>query len=143
MKYSVPNSVNTDAHIGWCPGCGHGIIARLLAEGKSSFGCLPAFCFLLLRSGSFLLCEHSLDLRLWLDADGFVDFLAITENDQRGDAHDAELHGDVTIFIGVAFADNGFAFILVSHLLHNGGNVAARATPSCPKIDNYQRVTLY
>ena len=38
MKYSVPKSVNVDAHIGWCPGCGHGIIARLLAGAAEELG---------------------------------------------------------------------------------------------------------
>lgn len=38
MKCIVPKSVNTDAHIGWCPGCGHGIIARLVAEAAEALG---------------------------------------------------------------------------------------------------------
>ena len=38
MKCSVPNGVNTSAHIGWCPGCGHGIIARLVAEAAQALG---------------------------------------------------------------------------------------------------------
>ena len=35
MKYSVPKGINREAHIGWCPGCGHGIIVRLVAEAPS------------------------------------------------------------------------------------------------------------
>ena len=38
MKCSVPNGVNTSAHIGWCPGCGHGIIARLVAKAAQALG---------------------------------------------------------------------------------------------------------
>lgn len=38
MKCSVPNGVNKNAHIGWCPGCGHGIIARLVAEAAQALG---------------------------------------------------------------------------------------------------------
>ena len=38
MKCSVPNGVNTSAHIGWCPGCGHGTIARLVAEAAQALG---------------------------------------------------------------------------------------------------------
>lgn len=30
MKCVVPKSINTEAHIGWCPGCGHGIVCRIL-----------------------------------------------------------------------------------------------------------------
>lgn len=38
MKYSAPRGINTSAHIGWCPGCGHGIICRILAEAAQELG---------------------------------------------------------------------------------------------------------
>ena len=38
MKLSVPNGINMDAHVGWCPGCGHGIVARLVAEAARDLG---------------------------------------------------------------------------------------------------------
>ncbi|HBR08515.1 MAG TPA: 2-oxoglutarate oxidoreductase, partial [Clostridiales bacterium] len=38
MKYSVPKGINREAHIGWCPGCGHGIIVRLVAEAAAELG---------------------------------------------------------------------------------------------------------
>lgn len=38
MKCSVPKGVNTGAHIGWCPGCGHGVIVRLVAEAARDLG---------------------------------------------------------------------------------------------------------
>ena len=38
MKCVVPKSINTEAHIGWCPGCGHGIVCRMLAEAVESLG---------------------------------------------------------------------------------------------------------
>lgn len=38
MKCIVPNGVNTEAHIGWCPGCGHGIVCRLVAEAAQELG---------------------------------------------------------------------------------------------------------
>jgi len=38
MKLSVPNGINMDAHVGWCPGCGHGIVVRLVAEAARDLG---------------------------------------------------------------------------------------------------------
>lgn len=38
MKYRAPKGINTSAHIGWCPGCGHGIICRILAEAVQELG---------------------------------------------------------------------------------------------------------
>ncbi len=38
MKCKVPRGIDTKAHIGWCPGCGHGIIARLVAEAAEQLG---------------------------------------------------------------------------------------------------------
>ncbi len=38
MRLRVPKGINTEAHIGWCPGCGHGIIVRLVAEAAESLG---------------------------------------------------------------------------------------------------------
>ena len=32
MKLSVPNGINMDAHVGWCPGCGHGIVGKLITH---------------------------------------------------------------------------------------------------------------
>ena len=47
------------------------------------------------------------DLRhqlVFLDhADVTIDKLTVLDEDQRGDVHDAELHGDVTVLVGVAF----------------------------------------
>ncbi|MEG1789916.1 MAG: thiamine pyrophosphate-dependent enzyme [Oscillospiraceae bacterium] len=38
MKFKAPNSILPDTTAGWCPGCGHGIIVRLLAEAIESLG---------------------------------------------------------------------------------------------------------
>lgn len=37
-KFCVPESINLDAPNRWCPGCGHGIIVRLIAEAVEELG---------------------------------------------------------------------------------------------------------
>lgn len=32
MEFRIPEGINKDAENKWCPGCGHGIIVRLIAE---------------------------------------------------------------------------------------------------------------
>lgn len=38
MEYRIPRSIETEVSNGWCPGCGHGIVARLIAEAVESVG---------------------------------------------------------------------------------------------------------
>ncbi len=38
MKCTLPKGLNLQAHIGWCPGCGHGIVCRLIAEAAEDLG---------------------------------------------------------------------------------------------------------
>lgn len=38
MKFKAPKTLCTDKVSGWCPGCGHGIIIRLLAEALEELG---------------------------------------------------------------------------------------------------------
>lgn len=38
MNLKVPASLNPEESIGWCPGCGHGIIMRMLAECVQELG---------------------------------------------------------------------------------------------------------
>ena len=74
---------------------------------------------------------------LFLDhADVTVNELTVLDEDQCGDVHDAELHGDVAVLVGVALADHGFAFKLGGDLLHDGSDASARAAPGCPEIDD-------
>ena len=37
MKYKIPDTITNKAS-GWCPGCGHGIVARLIAEAAEELG---------------------------------------------------------------------------------------------------------
>ena len=46
--------------------------------------------------------------------------LAILEEYQHRDVAHAELHGEFAFSVGIAFADNGFAFVFSSHLLDVG-----------------------
>ncbi|MPM38662.1 2-oxoglutarate oxidoreductase subunit KorB [bioreactor metagenome] len=38
MKYKAPATLLPDVTAGWCPGCGHGIIVRLLGEALEKLG---------------------------------------------------------------------------------------------------------
>jgi len=38
MARSVPNAINLVEPISWCPGCGHGVIVRLLCEAAQELG---------------------------------------------------------------------------------------------------------
>ena len=38
MKLSLPDSLLRDKSSGWCPGCGHGIITRMMAEAVEELG---------------------------------------------------------------------------------------------------------
>ena len=38
MKLTVPSTINRENKSGWCPGCGHGIIMRMLAEAVDELG---------------------------------------------------------------------------------------------------------
>ncbi len=38
MNYSAPKGIDMEAHVGWCPGCGHGIVVRLIAEAAAELG---------------------------------------------------------------------------------------------------------
>ena len=64
---------------------------------------------------------------LFLDhADVAVNQFAVLDEDQRGNVHDAELHGDVAVLVGVALADHGFALKLGGDLFHDGGDAPAQ-----------------
>lgn len=38
MNYKIPDGIDMTQQAGWCPGCGHGIIVRLLAEAAEALG---------------------------------------------------------------------------------------------------------
>lgn len=38
MNYCTPKGIDMEAHVGWCPGCGHGIVVRLVAEAAAELG---------------------------------------------------------------------------------------------------------
>lgn len=45
MKLKAPSTICSDSTAGWCPGCGHGIIVRLLAEAVQALGIEEKFVF--------------------------------------------------------------------------------------------------
>ena len=38
MECKIPNGIDMTQQASWCPGCGHGIIVRLLAEAAEALG---------------------------------------------------------------------------------------------------------
>ncbi len=38
MEFRLPNAINREASTGWCPGCGHGVIVRLITEAAEELG---------------------------------------------------------------------------------------------------------
>lgn len=38
MERLTPKGIDMNAHVGWCPGCGHGIVNRILAEAIEELG---------------------------------------------------------------------------------------------------------
>ena len=75
-------------------------------------------------------------------ADVTIHKFTVLDEDQRGDVHDAELHGDVAVFVGVAFADHGFALKFGGNLLHDGSDAPARTAPCRPEINDDKLVAL-
>src|SRR5581483_4314309 len=68
-------------------------------------------------------------------ADQPLDRLAVLEHDERGDAHHAELLGDLRVLIDVDLRDLQLALLLAGDLLDDRRDHAARAAPGRPEID--------
>ena len=69
-----------------------------------------------------------------------IDHFFVLDEDEHGDVHHAELHGEVVVFVGVAFADDGLAFKFGGHFFDNRSEVAARSAPGGPEVDHHQFV---
>ena len=70
------------------------------------------------------------------DADVTINQFTVLNEDEGGDVHDAELHGNVAVLVGVALADHSFALKFGGDLLHDGGDAPAGAAPGCPEIND-------
>ena len=67
-------------------------------------------------------------------ADKLVNELPALEEQHRGDAAHAKLHGDIIVVLDVALAHHQFAVVLIGQLRDDGSYLAAGATPGCPQI---------
>ena len=80
-----------------------------------------------------LLSEHLENEILRTHADALTGDLAVLEHEQRGDAHHAELTGELGLVVHVDLADLDVG-ILVRDLIHNGGEHLAGAAPGRPEV---------
>ena len=71
---------------------------------------------------------------LGLQAHALVGDGAILEHHQGGDAHYAELHGQLGVLVDVDLADLHLTSLLLSQLIHDGSHHAAGTAPGCPEI---------
>lgn len=75
-------------------------------------------------------------------ADELVGHFAILEEQQRGDAADAEALCGLLRIVHIDFADFDAAFVFIRKLFNRWRNHAARATPGGPKINEYGQVRI-
>src|SRR5690606_5587819 len=89
-----------------------------------------------LSIGSSLRLVHDLRLQriLGLQADKLVDRLAVLEQDQRRNAHDAELRCQLRLLVDVDLADRRLTCKLAGELLYDWKLHLARAAPRRPEI---------
>ena len=80
--------------------------------------------------------DECFDIFLRDKADRFVDFLAVLEDYEGRDAHDAELCGELLLLIDVDLADFHFT-VRSGDFIDEWGEHAAGAAPWCPEIDKY------
>ena len=89
-----------------------------------------------------VLLKQRLQPGLGQRANGAVDFLAVLKDNQRGDAHNAKLHGQVLVVVDVALGHSQLAGQLVGNLVYDGRERAAGAAPRGPKINQYGQLSL-
>src|ERR1035437_10732892 len=103
--------------------CAEAVTAGPLGLGRRLFG---------RRQGGV---DLAFEARLGLEPDHSLDRLAVLEEDERGNAHDAKLSGDDRGSVDVEFADFDLASVLLVDLLNDGGDHATGGAPFGPKVD--------
>lgn len=95
---------------------------------------------------SGVLCEQRIDdlfeLGFGSRTHYFFNRLPVLEKENRGNAHDLKLAGNLGNFIGIEFHDLQFAFILFSQFFDDRGDHLTRSTPDGPKINHDQSIDL-
>lgn len=81
--------------------------------------------------------ENLDDLFLGHGADQLIGNLAALENEQSGNAANAELGGDIHVFVNVELHDFDFAGMFASNFFHRGRKHVAGTAPIRPEIDHY------
>ena len=87
-----------------------------------------------------VLFDQGLEGGLALHADQAVDFLAVLEEDERGDAHHAQRDGGVGVFVDVELAEGHAARVLLGQRFEHGRGHAAGAAPGSPEVDQRKTV---
>lgn len=83
-----------------------------------------------------VVCEVLLDDSLWLGTDRGSNVLATLEDINSRDAGDAVLSGNALVFINVDLYNVNLFSVLFSNLIQYWAQLAARAAPLCPEIDD-------
>lgn len=107
-----------------------------LAFGTPASGAKPLMDGRWVTSVLQMFLQQCLKSCLGQGADRAVDLLAVLKDDQRGDAHDAKLHGQVLVVVDVALGHSQLAGQLVGNLVYDGRERAAGRTTG-PKINQY------
>lgn len=81
--------------------------------------------------------EDLYDLLFGYSADKLIGNLSALENEQRGNAANAELGRDIHIFIDVELYNFDFAGMFARDLFDGGREHVAWAAPIRPEIDHY------
>lgn len=81
--------------------------------------------------------QQRLQPRLGQSANRAVNLLAVLKHNQRGDAHDAILHGQVLVVVDVAFGNGKLARQFIGNLVNDGREGSTGPAPRCPKIDQH------
>ena len=79
--------------------------------------------------------HHLLDLLFGFEADRLGDDFSVLDDQERGDAHDAERGSQLGFLVYIDFADLGSTLQFLRKLVDHGGDHAARAAPRGPEIN--------
>ena len=115
---------------------------RLCVRGMSSVArcavCVPAaYTYIILEQGFDFLSEGGFGRC----ANVLVNYLAILDKENGGHVADAKFCSEFVALIYIAFADNGFAFVLVCQFIDDGRNLLAGSAPSSGEV-NHEGKTL-
>src|SRR5690606_31837728 len=86
--------------------------------------------------------KHLLQVLLAAEAHVLLLGLAVAEDDQRGNAHDAVALGDVGALVDVELGELDLVAVLAGQFLEDRRHHAARAAPRGPEVDDHRLLRL-